>query len=325
MLEIVPKELIISLTQKAIGKALLFWANHGSTVEVGVGLVAGISSTILACKATLAASDKLKTSQTEVKLLKSKTAILKEGYSEEPESDNLTSEIDLEYKKELSILYLKRVAALAKEYALPITLTVLSSGLIIHSHISLKNQNAGLVAAYNILQAGFASYQKAVKEKYGAEEDVLIRKMSAGERAELLGKREEELTKALSEDPSINVVKKLIDMNWDDNLDLRRVFSKRNSTRWCDDHFTNRFMLMQTQNYLNDQLRARRHLFLNEVYRELGFDETNEGAVLGWTWDHAMTEVDLGLNDEENSRFMCGLATDPVINFNINGVILGRI
>ena len=51
---------------------------------------------------------------------------------------------------------------------------------------------------------------------------------------------------------------------------------------WKKDPEYNRIYIMVQQNYANDLLQARGHLFLNEVYDWLDVGRTKAGAVVGW-------------------------------------------
>jgi hypothetical protein len=51
---------------------------------------------------------------------------------------------------------------------------------------------------------------------------------------------------------------------------------------WSKDPDINVLFLRNSQNFLNDRLKAQGHLFLNEVYDLLGMSRTSQGAISGW-------------------------------------------
>jgi hypothetical protein len=51
---------------------------------------------------------------------------------------------------------------------------------------------------------------------------------------------------------------------------------------WSKDPDINVLFLRNSQNFLNDRLKAQGHLFLNEVYDLLGMSRTPQGAISGW-------------------------------------------
>ena len=88
---------------------------------------------------------------------------------------------------------------------------------------------------------------------------------------------------------------------------------------WSNDWQCNVFYLRHQQNYANDRLKARGHLFLNDVYDMLGVPRTKVGQVCGWIYDpedpNRDNFVDFGIKiDYENNRFVL----DP----NVDGCIL---
>lgn len=98
---------------------------------------------------------------------------------------------------------------------------------------------------------------------------------------------------------------------------------------WTTDAEYNKMFVMQMQNYANDILRARGHLFLNDVYKMFGMPETKYGQVVGWVYDptnpNGDNYVDFGLFDERNAAFMNGHNNTVLLDFNVDGNILDRI
>lgn len=60
-----------------------------------------------------------------------------------------------------------------------------------------------------------------------------------------------------------------------------KYFDKENPN-WTDDTLRNIMFLKAQQQYANDILHAQGYLFLSDVYKALGFDETEESRHLGW-------------------------------------------
>lgn len=97
----------------------------------------------------------------------------------------------------------------------------------------------------------------------------------------------------------------------------RRIFNSDN-IHWSKNTEINLFFLRTIQMHLNDVLKARGHLMLNEAYDVLGFSRTAEGAVIGWVYEEGNNFVDLGLSEYE------GDGPDIPIVFNVNGNILNK-
>jgi len=87
--------------------------------------------------------------------------------------------------------------------------------------------------------------------------------------------------------------------------------------------------LSHQQNWANDLLRSRGHLFLNEVYSILGLDHTSAGSLVGWIYDRENDRgdnyVDFGCwtqKDSPNFRdFFNGRDHGILLDFNVDGPI----
>lgn len=101
---------------------------------------------------------------------------------------------------------------------------------------------------------------------------------------------------------------------------------------WTKDPEYNMNFLKCQQNYCNDKLKTKGHLFLNEVYDILGFPRTKAGTMVGWVYDEENpigdNFVDFGIfdsNDERNSDFINGYKNTAILDFNVDGNILDYI
>lgn len=98
---------------------------------------------------------------------------------------------------------------------------------------------------------------------------------------------------------------------------------------WTKDPEYNLCFLLQQQNYCNDMLRSRGHLFLNEVYDMLGIPRTKAGAVMGWIYNEDCPGenifVSFGLYSERNQDFINGYERVALLDFNVYGNILDLI
>lgn len=97
---------------------------------------------------------------------------------------------------------------------------------------------------------------------------------------------------------------------------LSRVFDHQN-IHWRQDRELNKMFLEANERWVNDMLHLKGYILLNEVYRALGFNETSEGAVLGWS---------MKVCDDNQIAFI-GLEKDNrwFLEFTVNGVIVDLI
>lgn len=74
------------------------------------------------------------------------------------------------------------------------------------------------------------------------------------------------------------------------NTEIRAtaIFDDR-SPLWSNDSDFNMYVLRNQERYANDMLKARGHVFLNEVYDMLGLPRTSMGAISGWVFDDIHT------------------------------------
>lgn len=94
---------------------------------------------------------------------------------------------------------------------------------------------------------------------------------------------------------------------------------------WSKDPQYNKMYLVNQQNYFNDVLRTRGHLYLNEVYDALVIPRTKAGQMVGWVFEDENSRVDFGLDDPRNQDFINGKTTNALLVFNVDGLIIDRI
>ena len=98
-----------------------------------------------------------------------------------------------------------------------------------------------------------------------------------------------------------------------------------NSASWDRSRDMNVFFLKFTQDYFNDLLKLRGHLFLNEVYDRLGIPRRAIGQCVGWVYNENNPNgdnfVDLDIFNERNNNDENVFILDP----NVDGYILDKI
>jgi hypothetical protein len=95
------------------------------------------------------------------------------------------------------------------------------------------------------------------------------------------------------------------------------TFGPDTSKHWSTDTRYNRIFIEMQQNYFNDLLRARGHVFLNEVHDALGLPRTSEGQLVGWLRrDNSVIEFGM-FENADGSIFLDFNVDDGVIYENI--------
>lgn len=286
-----------------VQRQLLRLNKYAPEILTGVGVVGVVGSTILIARATTKLEPVIEKHSRLIQDLK----IYRDENSEYAEDG---------YQKDLALAYFHFVVDIVKVYGGPVTLQVASLLSIVAAQGISHRRAASLISAYKALEAGFNTYRQRVIEEYGEDKD---RDFRTGFRTEMVedpetGKKK----KTRSFDPNgVSPYARFFDQtnpNWHPNPDVRMLFLKNQ------------------QNWMNDLLINRGHLFLNEVYDHLGFNHTRAGQSVGWVisksgdGDNFVDFNIYGDVDAFTRNFVNG-GNEPVIllDFNVDGVILDLI
>lgn len=223
-------------------------------------------------------------------------------------------------KKEFFAEYMNAGWKLTKLYAPTIVLTSASVALLLFSHGILKKRYLGTVAAYRVLDEAFNGYRKRVADTIGEE----------AERVLMAGGKVEKNIKAEKEDGSEGVIKgNNIVIQDKKNSPYEFDFNRFTAPLvWDNNPDYNEMRLRNTQNYFNELLVARGHVFLNEILDELGIKRTPAGAVCGWVKGCGDDYIDFGyldgfIRDYRTDSDLC--RKNIHLNFNCDGPIWDMI
>ena len=299
------KEKLMKTYKKVELKAI----KHSPEILAGVGVVGVVGSLVLACKATTKLSDVLEESKEQLDKIKEVAA--DPAYEEKYSQDDA--------KKDTTITYVQTAMKVTKLYAPSVILCASSLGCLLASNNILKKRNAALSAAYMTVDKSFKEYRKRVADRFGEEVEKEIR----------YNIKAEEITKVDENGNEVTETIKVMDGTDDPNSysDYARFFDE-SCAAWQNDAEYNLTFLKAQQQYANDLLKARGRLFLNEVYRMLGIDETKAGQVVGWVYnpDNPTGDnfVDFGIYNMQRERvraFVNGYEPNILLDFNVDGVI----
>lgn len=280
-----------------IGRTGLILQKYSPQILTGVGIVSGVASTVLACKATLKLEATL------------------------DQADKRMKSVPVDNKKELTKVYIRNGVEVAKLYGPAISLGVLSITCALSGQKIMQNRNTALVAAYKLAEEAFTEYRKRVIDEYGEDKD---RMFKYGLKKETVTVSEE------GEDGKKKKVKRDIDVPIDPSkVSQYARFFDSSSKNWDKNPEYNLLFLKSSQNHMNDLLRARGHVFLNEVYESLGLPHTQAGAVVGWVLSKDGDNfIDYGLYDDTIEKvrdFVNGFENVILLDFNVDGVIWNLI
>ena len=300
-----------------------FWSKRKSPeLLIATGILAAAGSVAFAIKATLKLEDKLGGINKNIKDIRLKM-----------EDENLLANGQYSVqlgKKELTKAYGKAVLDITKLYgpaALCFTASVVA---IMGSHRVMKGRMAGLAAAYTTVERAFGSYRERVANKIGknAELDIYQNNFKEDREVEVDDKDGETKTSK----------RKIKQPHIDENSYFVWIFDASH-TEWSRYGKLNIDWLMYAEKHLNEKLRLQGHLFLWDVYRELGVEPNQLGKrklqasrVLGWIYDpedpNRDNYISFGLSDAEGNlnehamEAVRGDAKDIFVEFNPDGDIL---
>jgi len=275
-----------------------------------VGIAGAVGATVLACRATLKVHEVLDERNEKYEKIQEAWTKVENGelsldeYSEKDKTQDIVK------------TYIQTGVGFIKLYGPAFTLGVVSFACIIGGHKIMKTRNVALMAAYQAVEKGFAAYRKRIVEEYGEEKDYLFKN----------GLRSETRTETvIDEDGKKKKVEKtdlIVDPN---GLSMYARFFDDSSTEWQKSPDYNMAFLRAQQNYFNNILQSRGHVFLNEIYDALGFQRSQAGAVVGWVIGEGRDNfIDFGLfnGESQSSRdFVNGYEQSILLDFNVDGVI----
>lgn len=304
---------IMSNATRSFNKVGFKLKKHSPEILIAAGVVGTVTSAVMACKATTKLNDILEESKENLEGVHN--YVDANGYTE------MYSEEDS--KKDLAIIYVQSAVKVAKLYAPAVALGALSITAILTSNNILRKRNIALAAAYTAVDKSFKEYRGRVVERFGKELDHELR-------YNIKAKEVEEVV--TNEDGTESVEKKTVNVSeLDQYSDYARFFDE-SCAGWTKDPEMNLCFLRRQQDYVNEVLKNKGYMFLNDVYEALGIPRTKAGQVVGWIYDekHPIGDnlIDFGIydtNKERNRDFVNGYERTILLDFNVDGNILDMI
>lgn len=288
------------------GRVGLVLKKNSPHILLGVGIVSGVAATVMACKATLRVEEIL--DDTNGKLEKVAKA-------EKLAEDSTVTYTEDDALKDRALIYFQSAVKLGKLYAPALGLGVASLSCIIGSHCILNKRYASVVAAYGLVSQAFSEYRERVAKELGEDKEHDFYATKVVEKVEEKKKK----------DGTVEEKKVTVSVPWASQY--AKFFDEYNEN-WQRNAEYNKFFLVGVQNQMNDLLKARGHVFLNEVYDALGLPRTTAGAIVGWVLGNGDDFIDFGLFDPDDTAkrdFVNGYEKSILLDFNVDGVIYDLI
>lgn len=288
---------------------------HSPEILIVGGVIGVVSSTVLACRATLKVNAVLDETKENIDRIHTAT---ENGVTEAGETYTVEDS-----KKDLTIVYTQTGLKLVKMYAPAVILGGLSITAVLTSNNILRKRNVALAAAYTAVDKSFKEYRGRVVERFGEALDKELR-------YNIKTKEVEEIV--VNEDGTESIVKSTVNVVDPNTIDDTSRIWYEGNPGWSKDPEFNLMYLKRQQAYATEKLRTQGYLFLNEVYEMLGFPVTPSGQVLGWIYDEKNPVgdnfVDFGIYDihnEQKIKFVNGDERSIILEFNHDGNILKKM
>lgn len=282
-------------------------------ILIVAGAVGVVASAVMACKATLKLDEVLEEPKEKIEkiheCLNNEVFMSSSKYTEE------------DGKKDLLTVYVQGGMQVAKLYAPSVILGTLSLGAILTSHHILRSRNIALAAAYATIERGFKDYRGRVVERFGKRVDYELKNNIKAMEIEKVETDEEGNEKVIKESQDV------VQAPSEKYSEYARFFDIGNPN-WQKDATLNLAFLRNVEKYMNDRLRTKGHVFLNEVYDALGIPRTKEGQIVGWIYskDNPVGDnyIDFGIYDvykPATADFVNGYERSILLDFNLDGNI----
>ena len=283
---------LMNNVSRSINRIGFILKKHSPEILAATGTIGAVTSAVMACKATTKLGTILEKTKTDMEVIR--TAM------EHPEYLEPEKYTEDDGKNDIRILYAKTGLNIIKLYAPSVILGGLSITAMLTSNNILRKRNIALAAAYTAVDKGFKEYRSRVVERFGEEMDRELR-------YNLKSKEIEETV--VDEKGKEKTVKKTVNVVDPSTYSVYARFYDDGCNGWTKNPEDNLYFLKCQENYANDLLKTRGHLFLNEVYDMLGIPRTQAGQIVGWVYD------------EKKREFVNGYERTILLDFNVDGEI----
>lgn len=294
----------------AIGASRLALKAHGPTLMVIGGVTAMGAGTIYACKKTLQLEEVLQPHAEALDSIESQVVKAKDFPRSTFKYD------DKQAKKDRHSVYVGVAKDSVKHYFVPGTLFIGGAALVFGGHRIMLQRNATLAIAFTSLKKLHDAYRANVVQQFGSEVDQGM--MSGHVMREVV-------------DPETGEKALVHGRDWDAAQDepYNRVFDQYTSTQWYDDLGVNKLFLSNQMRKANILLGLQGYLYLSDVYKSLGIEESDISRVVGWKVERlpdgtkSIPFVDFGLDKPHPDDWKYNQDKAIYLDFNCTGLIIG--
>lgn len=238
-------------------------------------------------------------------------------------ADNIPDEDVPKIERKNRILF---ILDTARSVAPAIIVGAATITMIYFSNSISKKRLAAVGAAYTALQTAFDGYKRTMVDALGKEtvEKIVAPKLPN------VGKSAEEILSSDNKSDAANVADAVI-ASMKELSPYARIISEESSNCWDDSEDYTSENIEAVQLWANRRLERKGHLFLNEVFDQLGLSRTREGAVVGWIKNSENGDGYVSFGDFDASIYRVPsddysrIDSNFILDFNVDGMIWDKI
>lgn len=271
-------------------------------IAMGVGTAFTIFGTVRCCKDTL------------------KLESIVDNAKEELDDIHTSRETevidDQQAKVETTKVYLKTVGRIGRNYANGAGMVIFGLSSMLYGFGVLNGRYVGTVVYAKGLEKAYNKLEQGVLNKYGKDiRDELIHGVT----------RDDVEYEEIDDEGNSKTRKvKKTHVIPEDYSGYAILFDSSNPN-WEKNAAYNLMWLRGIENYMNDLLKTRGHVLLNDVYDALGYPRTPDGAIRGWIYDRDSDSeyISFGIDWEDGEKkpavrnFLNGLEPNVILEFNL--------
>lgn len=299
------KNEIVKSVSGVVNKSVMKLKKHSPEILIVAGIAGTVVSAVVACKATTKVNKIVEDTKNDIE--KVHTAV-DAGVTEAGESYSVEDS-----KKDLTIIYAQTGIKFAKLYAPAVILGTLSITSILASNNILRKRNVALGAAYAAIDKSFKEYRGRVIERFGEQVDTELKYGIKAKKFE-----EVEVDPETGKEKKVKKTVMVADPNLQSDY---AVYFDTKSRNFETNFDYNRMFLKAQQQFANDKLQTRGHLFLNEVLDDLDLPRTSAGQIVGWTKDGPDGYVNFRILEVERETEDGRHEPALLLDFNVEGNI----
>ena len=273
--------------------SLNFIKDHQGEILITAGLVGNVVTPFFACKKALTAKSIIEDHNARRNEIENAKEICRreiqiydinsgkddKHYTEQKacttaDYNKYVQYLESDYKKDLFKVYAVTAGKFVKHFIIPVCTSLASTACILGGTGIMANKIGELTTSVATLTTAYAGYRERVKKAIGKEAEYKI-----------FTNEQVEVQKYTDVDEEGNEVEKeAVIVKTDGKYDPYALLLNRYSRCYCNDIDTTLRELKLVETYVNEQLRSKGEIVLNEVLEQLGYRKTIAGAKVGWKY-----------------------------------------